>query len=107
MSTSPLFKKAPGAEGAQVTIRFDGVDLVVPADVSVAAALLASGVSNLRVTPGSGAPRAPYCMIGICFDCLVNIDGVQNRQACLVRIREGMRISTQQGALSFDEEQAT
>ena len=39
----------------------------------------------------SGAPRAPYCMMGVCFDCLVTIDGVGNRQGCLVPVREGMR----------------
>ena len=33
-------------------------------------------------------------MMGVCFDCLVTIDGVGNRQACLVRVREGMRVET-------------
>ena len=46
----------------------------------------------------SGAPRAPYCMMGVCFDCLMTIDGVASRQACLVPVREGMRIERQRGA---------
>jgi len=45
----------------------------------------------------SGAPRAPYCMMGVCFDCLVTIDGVGNRQACLVRVTDGMAIAMQRG----------
>jgi sarcosine oxidase subunit alpha len=64
---------------------------------SVAAALLAAGIAACRATAVSGSPRAPYCMMGVCFDCLVTIDGVANRQACLVRVREGMRVETQRG----------
>ena len=45
----------------------------------------------------SGAPRAPYCMMGVCFDCLVVVDGVGNRQGCLVPLREGMAVETQHG----------
>jgi sarcosine oxidase subunit alpha len=36
-------------------------------------------------------------MMGVCFDCLVTIDGIGSRQACLVPVREGMAIETQQG----------
>ena len=53
--------------------------------------LLAAGIDHCRTTPVSGAPRAPYCMMGVCFDCLVTIDGVGSRQGCLVPVREGMR----------------
>ena len=63
---------------------------------TVAAALLAAGIDHCRTTPVSGAPRAPYCMMGVCFDCLVTIDGVGNRQGCLVPVREGMEVETQQ-----------
>jgi sarcosine oxidase subunit alpha len=46
---------------------------------------------------GDGAPRAPYCLMGVCFDCLVTIDGVGSRQACLVPVQRGMNVETQQG----------
>jgi|TARA_B100000809_G_scaffold226458_1_gene238118 NADH dehydrogenase/NADH:ubiquinone oxidoreductase subunit G len=36
-------------------------------------------------------------MIGNCFDCLVEIDGETNLQACLVTVREGMRIRPHPG----------
>ena len=62
------------------------------ADDSVAAALLAASISCFGRTAISGAPRAPFCMIGNCFDCLVEIDGETNLQACLVPVRGGMRI---------------
>ena len=63
----------------------------------VSAALLVSGRDVRRATAVSGAPRLPYCMMGVCFDCLVTIDGVGNRQGCLVEVRDGMSIATQQG----------
>lgn len=64
---------------------------------TVAAALLALGHDACRGTAVSGVPRGPYCMMGVCFDCLVTVDGVGNRQGCLVRLRPGMRIETQDG----------
>jgi hypothetical protein len=63
----------------------------------VAAALLAAGIVACRTTPVGDVPRAPFCMMGVCFDCLVEIDGMGSRQACLVRVRDGMRIDTQHG----------
>ena len=62
---------------------------------SVAAVLLVAGALPTRVSPVSGEPRAPYCMMGVCFDCLVTIDGVGNRQSCLVPVAQGMVIETQ------------
>ncbi|WP_244851731.1 MULTISPECIES: (2Fe-2S)-binding protein [unclassified Caballeronia] len=97
-STPSLFKPLPGADSANIDIFFNGQALSVPGGRSVAAALLAAGVSRFRATPVSGAPRAPYCMMGACFECLVEIDGVPSRQSCMVEVRAGMRIRSQEGA---------
>ena len=87
--------------GTTVRIRFDGRDLEVPADASVAAALLAAGVARFRNTPVGNEPRAPYCMMGVCFECLVDIDGEPNRQACMTPVQDGMQVRTQHGARSI------
>ena len=97
MHTEPLFR-AIAATNALVEVEFNGRPLSVPAQCSVAAALLAAGVSRFRSTPVSAAPRAPYCMMGVCFECLLEIDGVANRQACLVTVQPGMKIRSQEGA---------
>ena len=78
---------------ATVTIFVDGQALTAGVGDSVAAALLAAGIERFRTAPLSGAPRAPHCMIGHCFECLVEIDDVPNRQACLVSVTDGMRIA--------------
>jgi predicted molibdopterin-dependent oxidoreductase YjgC len=92
-----MFARLPetGAKTVSLTIEGKRVD-ARPGD-TVAAATLAAGVEHCRTTPISGAPRAPYCMMGVCFECLVTIDGVGNRQGCLVAVREGMRVELQRG----------
>jgi len=91
-----MYRQPPDAGPATVTVVFEGQFLHVPASYTAAAvALLHGGVA--RTTPVSGAPRAPYCMMGVCFDCLMEIDGAPNRQGCLVRVADGMRINVQRG----------
>jgi predicted molibdopterin-dependent oxidoreductase YjgC len=92
-----MFQRLPDVESERVTITVDGTQVRAAAGDSVAAALLAAGFDHCRTTPVSGAPRGPYCMMGVCFDCLVTIDGVGNRQGCLVRVREGMAVTLQRG----------
>ena len=83
--------------GAPVAITVDGKAVSAQTGDTVAAALLLAGIDHCRTTPVTGAPRAPYCLMGVCFDCLVTVDGVGNRQGCLVPVREGMTIETQLG----------
>jgi predicted molibdopterin-dependent oxidoreductase YjgC len=92
-----MFRRLPDAPVLTVTIAVDGFEISARAGETVAAALLAAGFGAFRTTGVSGASRGPYCMMGVCFDCLVAIDGVGSRQACLVQVREGMRIETQRG----------
>ncbi|MBM3601533.1 MAG: (2Fe-2S)-binding protein [Alphaproteobacteria bacterium] len=75
-----------------LTITIDDVAMTLPAGSTVAAALLASGNMVCRKTPVSGADRAPYCLMGVCFDCLVEINGEPNQQACMVVVRPGMAV---------------
>lgn len=98
----PLFQPLPGSPAGTVTIDYEGAPLQVPGGMPLAAALLAAGVPAFRATPVSGAPRAPYCMMGVCFECLVEVDGVPNRQSCLVPVRAGMRVCRQQGARALE-----
>ena len=93
-----MFKKLHDDGAARVTVTIDGEEVRVPAGETVAAAALIHGLSPFRTSAVSGAPRAPYCMMGVCFDCLVEIDGTPNRQACQVRVAEGMAIRRQDGA---------
>ena len=83
---------------ATVEIEFEGVTISARQGDCVATALLSAGQARFRETPVSGAARGPFCMMGVCFDCLVEIDGVANIQACMTIVRAGMRIRRQRGA---------
>ena len=87
-------------DDARLSMRFsfEGQPLEAKAGDSVAAALLAAGITSFRDTPVSGAARGPWCLMGVCFDCLVEIDGVANRQACQVQLTEGMAVRRMRGA---------
>jgi len=88
--------------GLKVRIVFDGQLLELTEGANLAAALLAAGVQVFRQTPVSGAPRAPFCMMGACFDCLVEIDGV-TRQACMLEVVDGMEIARPAHAAGGDD----
>lgn len=93
-----MFRPLEPATAPRVTIAFEGNPVRLPAGENLAAALFAAGFGPLRLTPVSGAARGPYCMMGVCFDCLAVIDGVPNRQACLEIVREGMSVARQDAA---------
>ena len=75
-----------------VTIHIGDVAVTAEAGETVAAVLLRQAEPWSRVSAVSGAPRAPYCLMGVCFDCLAEIEGLGAVQACLVPVREGMRV---------------
>jgi predicted molibdopterin-dependent oxidoreductase YjgC len=93
-----MFKTLPDAGVDTVNVVINGAAFRAPAGCTVAAALLLAGETFTRKTPVSNSPRAPYCMMGVCFECLVEIDGVPNQQGCLVPVAEGMRIDRQHGS---------
>ena len=91
-----MFKRLADA-GETVSLKVDGKDIRARVGDTVAGAMLAAGVDRFRTTPVTESPRAPYCLMGVCFECLVTIDGVGSRQGCLVPVREGMQVETQLG----------
>jgi D-hydroxyproline dehydrogenase subunit gamma len=97
-----MFKRSDGEARRPVTIFVEGTVIDAREGDTVSAALLASGLDVRRKTAVSGAPRLPFCMMGVCFDCLVTIDGVGNRQGCLVPVVEGMQIEIPKGKREID-----
>lgn len=81
-----------GAHGETVTITVDGSPLACRAGETVAAALLAAGVARLRRSPRALAPRGAFCMMGVCQECAIRIDG-RLQQACLVAVADGMAVA--------------
>jgi predicted molibdopterin-dependent oxidoreductase YjgC len=93
-----MFKRLDDNKEKGVTLTIEGKKTTAPAGSSVAAAMLTAGFDHVRTTSVSGARRAPFCMMGTCFDCLVEIDGTPNRQACQTTVRQGMLVKLQHDA---------
>ena len=94
-----MFRRLPEGDGltVEVPVVIDGKPFVARAGDTVAAAVFAAGRLACRATPVSASPRGPYCLMGVCFDCLVTIDDRPDQRGCLVAVAPGMRIETQRG----------
>ena len=98
-----MFKPDAADVPKTVEVVLDGKPVSLPSEMSVAAALFAIGEMISRISPSSRKPCSPFCLMGVCFECMMEIDGIQ-RQACLTPVRQGMAIRRhldgEQGALS-------
>ena len=80
-----------------LSLTLDGAPLDARPGQSVAAALVDAGIRSWRTTRREGRPRGLFCGIGVCYDCLLVVDGVPNQRACLVGARDGMALETRSG----------
>jgi predicted molibdopterin-dependent oxidoreductase YjgC len=78
----------------RVRFRVDGAETTARAGTTVAAALWNAGRLATRRSV-TGAARGPLCLMGICFECRVTIDGRPHRRGCLETVAEGMDVSTE------------
>ncbi|RPI42440.1 MAG: (2Fe-2S)-binding protein [Betaproteobacteria bacterium] len=86
----------------RIVVYVEGTPVEVSAHDTAASAALRAGLGHTRTSPITGEKRAPYCMMGVCFECLMVIDGAASRQACMVPVRPGMRIERQHGPRELD-----
>ena len=73
---------------------FDGRSVPATPGESVGAALTNAGIRSWRLTRKHGRPRGLFCGIGVCFDCLLSIDGLPNQRACLTPVAPGMKVDS-------------
>ena len=92
-----MFKQLPIKDIESLEVFLNDQKVLVPQGTTVAAMVLAQGVSVTRTTAVSGSPRAPFCMMGVCYDCLMVIDGKANQRACVTYVKQDMRVATQKG----------
>lgn len=86
--------------GRPITFSFNGAPVEAQQGDTIAAALLMAGLRSFRKTPVSGTPRGAFCMMGACFDCLVEIDG-ETVQACMVPASEGLIVTSPRAPAKF------
>ncbi len=92
-----MFKQLPSSDAKTIEVSLNGVKIQVTEGVTVAAIALIHGLSYTRTTPVSASKRAPFCMMGVCYECQMVIDGKSNQRACMTYVQQGMQVETQQG----------
>lgn len=80
--------------GRQIQIQVDGKPIEAYEGETVATALLAAGIHTFQLSRKNKEPRGLYCGMGVCYECLVTIDGKHALQACLTQVAEGMQVET-------------
>lgn len=91
-----MFRTLPEMD-TSVTLQVDGVAVRAGRGETVAAVMLRQPEIWTRQSPIGGSRRAPYCVMGVCFDCLAEVDGQGSTQTCLTIVRDGMRVRRQRG----------
>ena len=84
-----------GERGKQFLFTFNGAAIAAFEGETIAAALMGSGIRALRLTEREARPRGLFCNMGVCFDCLVEVDGRPNQRACQVPATEGLQVKSQ------------
>ena len=92
-----MFKQFPSSDAKNVEVSLNGVKIQVTEGITVAAMALIHGLRHTRTTPISASKRAPFCMMGVCYECQMVIDGKPNQRACMTYVQQGMQVEMQQG----------
>ncbi len=87
----------------KIEFSLDRETVECPEDITVAGALYLLARRQFRTTSKQGAPRSFFCGMGVCFDCLVEIDGRSNVRACQTLVKPGMEVVTQNGEAGLGE----
>lgn len=82
---------------AAFALHIDGKEIEALPGHTIAAALWRAGIMSWRRTRVEAEPRGVFCGIGVCFDCLVTVNGRPNQRACLVPANAGDVVTTQAG----------
>jgi len=78
-----------------VELSINGQAVSVAPGTTVWAAMALADQRITRQAPLTEKPRSAYCAMGVCFECMVEVDGMPNRQACLTEVQPGMEVVTQ------------
>ncbi|MCK4836691.1 MAG: (2Fe-2S)-binding protein [Candidatus Aminicenantes bacterium] len=76
----------------KLTLIVNGKEIEAYRGESLLAALMAAGYKNLKKSPVRGEPRGALCGMGVCFECLVSINGIPNLRSCLVEVEDNLEI---------------
>ena len=94
MKHTPLHRLPHGIRGPKVHFELDGQPCIAYEGETIAAVLVAEGRRTFRLSPKERQPRGLYCGMGVCFECLVTVNGILNVRACMTAVEAGMKVET-------------
>lgn len=95
MRSRPSSSMLPEVQkGRAVKISVNGNLIGAYEGETIATVLLSAGIRTFRLSPKYKEPRSLFCGMGICFECLVTVDGVHAIRACVTPVADGMRVET-------------
>ncbi|MGC6489268.1 MAG: (2Fe-2S)-binding protein [Planctomycetota bacterium] len=74
-----------------VEFSFEGETVTAYEGDSIAMALWAANATFVRGSSTAAEPRGVLCNMGICYECLVVVDG-ESVRSCTTPVRAGMRV---------------
>jgi len=80
--------------GKPVKLTVDGQPVDAYEGETIAVALISAGIRTFRLSPKTKEPRSLYCGMGVCYECLVTVDGVHAVRACVTQVVDGMQVET-------------
>ena len=78
----------------RLRISIDGAPLEVAPGTTVAAAMVEAGLTAFHHSPRLGHPRGMFCGMGVCFACLLSVNGRPDVRACLIEVTDDMVVET-------------
>ena len=83
--------------GKKIDIFVDGKKITAYEGETIASALIAAGIRTLNYSSKEHHPRSIYCGIGLCYNCIMTVDGVPNIKTCQTIVKDGCIVQTQKG----------
>jgi D-hydroxyproline dehydrogenase subunit gamma len=78
-----------------VTLYINGNSHTVVRGTTVLSALVASGYKRLRKSRKLEEARGPLCGMGVCYECLVTVNGMPNQRACMTEVENHMKVTVE------------
>ncbi|MGE5340580.1 MAG: (2Fe-2S)-binding protein [Candidatus Omnitrophota bacterium] len=76
----------------KITFFVNGKEVDAYKGETLLAALIAAGYKQLKKSPVKGTPRSALCGMGVCFECIVNVNGVPNIRSCMTEVENNMKV---------------
>lgn len=77
-----------------VNLTVDGRPIQAYLGETVLAAMIAAGIRNQKESPVLHEKRGGFCGMGVCYECLVTVNGEPNVRACMCEVEDGMEVKT-------------